>query len=418
MEKKPVVLIVDDEEIILKTLKEVLEDEGYSVQTVAQASQTLDHIGKLIPDIVLLDIFMPKTNGLDLLTQIKKEYPGQKVIMISGYGNIPIALESIQKGALDFIEKPLNLDDILSKISFLKRDVQWEEACDVLVRPEHDYELHGIVGKSFLFQELMSHIQQVALLDLPALIYGQYGTGKSLFANYIHNKGHLSAYSFITIDCAGRGNFDFSDAMFEKTGTFYFKNIQELSLELQKKFLSWLESTDFSLKRVLASSNVPLFNCVKNGSFNSVLFHKLNIIPLEIPALNKRRHDIPLLAHYFLGKENKKQNKSIIFSNSSIRLLRNHDWKGNIGELKQSIEKTVSFAPEEDFVVAPAFLRQYMVSDLDKQFIEEQQFVNFESFGEAKNAFEKTFLLYHLKKNNYDLTQVSERLNLNIPQLR
>jgi len=134
--------------------------------------------------------------------------------------------------------------------------------------------------------------------------------------------------------------------------------------------------------------------------------------------LNKRRYDIPLLVSHFVNIENKKNNKNVVFSSSSMRLLRNHHWEGNVKELQQTIEKIFLFAPERDFVVVPAFLRDYIFCDKNLQLIEEQQFTNLESFSDARCAFEKTFLLYHLKKNNYDLTQVSERLNLNIPQLR
>ena len=411
--KKPLILIVDDEGVILTTLKDALEDEGCIVYTILDGTKAIDVIGKLVPDLIFLDICMPSINGIDLLTKIKKEYPQQKVIMISGFGNIPLALEAINKGALDFIEKPLNLDDILSKIAFLKKDLHDEEHVSK-DSYEHDYERYGIVGKSFLFQELMRHVQQVAKLSFPVLIYGEHGCGKSLIAQYIHSKSLLDSKKFVTIDCAAGQIFDTS---LLEVGTFYFKNIQELPRDEQKKMVAWLEHSDFSKARVIASSNHPLFDLVKQGTFNEALFHALNVTPLEVPSLNKRRYDIPLLVQHFVDIENEKQQKQIVFSNSSIRLLRNHSWTGNIQELKQCVKKVIVLSPHDYFVATFNFLRKFLF-EKEIQFIEEQQFTTFSTLRDATNAFEKTFLLYYLKKNNYDLIQVSDRLNLNLPQLR
>ena len=158
-EKKPLLLIIDDEESILKMLKESLEDENYRVKTLIDGNKALDTIGKILPDLVLLDIFMPNCNGIKLLEKIKKEYPQQKIIMISGFGNISIAIEASKKGALDFIEKPLNLDEILMKISFLKEEKS-EKNSEISVA--ENLESYGIIGQSYLFQELVQQIKQVS----------------------------------------------------------------------------------------------------------------------------------------------------------------------------------------------------------------------------------------------------------------
>ncbi|MFH1831923.1 MAG: response regulator [bacterium] len=420
MNKKPVILVIDDEEAILKTLQEVLEDEGYIVQTVADASKAIAVIGKFIPDLIFLDIFMPNINGLDLLERIKKEFPQQKVIIISGFGNIPMALQAVSKGAVDFIEKPLNLDDILSKVADLKQN---SSDLDSEINYEHDYENYGIVGKSFLFQELMYHVRKIEALNLPLLIYGPHGSGKSLIASYVHRKNlktcELSSARFIEINCAGEPDFGLLDSYIIDTSskTLYFKNIQALSLEHQKKILSLIEQCDFNVVKIIASSTASLFDLVRKERFSSALFHKLNMIPVEIPSLCKRRFDIPLLINYFVNIENGLQAKSVIFSNSSVRLMRNYTWLGNVAQLRSCIKKIVCLAPEGDFVVMPDVLRKYL-GEKDTQFIDEQVFITFNTLQDATKAFEKNFLLYHLKNSHYDLGQVCERLNLEVPQLR
>jgi len=196
MNNSPLLLIIDDEITILKTLKEALEDEKFRVETLSDGNKSLDLIGKLIPDLILLDIFMPNCNGLELLKKIKKEYPQQKIIIISGFGNIPMAIEATKNGALDFIEKPLNLDDILSKILFLKKENHQKPTNKTETK---NLEIYGIVGQSYLFLELIQQAEQVANLSLPLLIYGQHGTGKTLLSKYIHQKSPLSKNDFLLL---------------------------------------------------------------------------------------------------------------------------------------------------------------------------------------------------------------------------
>ncbi len=421
---KPLLLVIDDESIILKTLRDALEDEDFRVHTLDQASQALEKIGQLVPDLVLLDIFMPEINGLDLLEKIKQEYPEQKIMMISGFGNISIALDAVKRGALDFIEKPLNLDEILEKIDFLKhlqRDGD-EKFVKQVSRDigEKDIGCHSfpIIGQSYLFQELKHHLLQIAKLDFPVLLYGLYGTGKSMLARYIHENSSLAKKTFLAFDCASKKNLESVVSFLSQTGSLYLKNIHALSCEHQKELLCHLEENKNNKKiRVIASSPVCLFRALQKEKFNPALFYFLNIVPVEIPPLNKRRYDIPLLVHYFLDRENKKHNKSIFFSTASIRLLRNHDWQGNVLELEQTIKKIVLLTQGSHIVITPRVLQEY-VCEKNNVLIEEQSFVRFNSLEEASKAFEKRFLLYHLKKNFYNLDQTSDRLNLKIPQLR
>lgn len=416
MNSSPLILVIDDEATILTTLKEVLEDEGYRTETLSDGNKTIQTIGKLIPDLVLLDIFMPNCNGLELLEQIKKEYPHQKTMIISGFGNISIAIKAIKKGALDFIEKPLNLDIILSKIDFLKNKKQSKKN-----NPKNQRENNGIIGNSYLFLELIQQIDLIINLNFSLLIYGEHGTGKTLFAKYIHKNSSLKNEEFVTVNCSNLQEKEINKKIeffySNKKGIIHIKQINNLPLTIQKILLEKLDNQTTKNQRLIASSIEPLFKLVKKGSFNSSLYHKLNITPLEIPSINKRKYDIPLLCNHFLKEENIKQKKSIVLDTKSIRLLRNHHWDGNVSQLKNLIKQIVASEKNDNCVVNIQNIIDYL-GEKKTQLIEEQSFLRFASLKEAINKFEENFLIHLLKKNKYDIKQTSNRLNLTPIQLR
>lgn len=418
MNSSPLILVIDDEATILTTLKEVLEDEGYRTETLSDGNKTIQTIGKLIPDLVLLDIFMPNCNGLELLEQIKKEYPHQKTMIISGFGNISIAIKAVKKGALDFIEKPLNLDVILSKIDFLKNKKNKQSKKNTRNNQRKN---NGIIGSSYLFLELIQQINLIKNLNFSLLIYGEHGTGKTLFAKYIHKNSSLKNEEFVTINCSNLQEKEIikkiENFYSKKNGIIHIKQINNLSLDIQKILLQKLDNQTSENQRLIASSIEPLFKLVKKGLFNSSLYHKLNITPIEIPSINKRKYDIPLLCNHFLKKENKKQKKSIVLDTKSIRLLRNHYWDGNVSQLKNLIKQIVSSEKTDNCIVNIQNIIGYL-GENKTQVIEEQSFLRFASLKEATNKFEENFLIHLLKKNKYDIKQTSNRLDLTTIQLR
>ncbi len=413
---KPIILIIDDEPAILKELKSSLEEESYYVDTLEDPTRALDIIGQLVPDLVLLDIFMPKMGGLELLTKIRKEYPHQKIMVISGFGTISMALDALRLGAIDFIEKPLNLDEILLKLDTLKSknipDIIGETAVNQC------YEDFGIVGQSYLFRELMQSVDQVALLNLPLLIYGEHGVGKTLIARYMHHKKYQNDTNFFLYDCQQEETFDsLKERLFsDSAGTVYLKHLHCLSSVGQQNIVNIMRSGTHNF-RFIASSCESLFAGTVNHTFNASLFHYFNVIPLEIPSINKRRYDIPLLIHYFLHQQNEWQKKTVTFNVASIRMLRNISWIGNVSQLREFIKIMVTFVPISMDIVTPEFLQRYM-PEINVLCVEEQIFTKFPSLKVAILMFEKQFLLHALKKNRYDLQQASDYLSLNISQLR
>jgi len=338
MTNRPLLLVVDDEPAILHMLKESLEDEQYVVETLSDGHKTIDMIGKLVPDLVLLDIFMPQCNGIEILVKIKQEYPKQKVMMISGFGTIQIATEAIKKGAADFIEKPLNLDEILSKIAFTKTPPSKVQEPNSQI---NDFYAHGIIGASALFGELMNHVPLVAPLSTSVIIYGPHGSGKTLIAQYLHAKSNYARHAFTLIDCQ-TANLQINE-MLNTTGTLLLKNIDKLSDKNQSQLLNFLHNANKDL-RIIATSLPGLFAKVQSGRFNPSLFSLLNATPIEIPPLTKRGYDIPLLADHFLAQANKFHNKTALCTVAATRILRNHNWTGDVAELKLFMENLITKA--------------------------------------------------------------------------
>lgn len=414
MEKKPLILVIDDEPAILQTLKESLEDEQFHVQTLADGSNVIQTIGALIPDLVLLDIFLPKYNGLDLLTQIKKEYPAQNVMMISGFGTISIAIDAIKKGAKDFIEKPLNLDEILTKISYLKKSLTPHRAqSNTASSKKRDPQSFGIMGASSLFNELIHYVSIVAPLNLPILMYGPTGSGKTMLAQYIHANSSMSDHEFIMLN--GTSLTDIPKTVLQKTGTLFIKNIHDLDQTVQKQILQYLEQ-DNSTLRLITSSTPNLFKLVQDGIFNKSLFCKLNQTPIEIPSINKRRYDIPLLVSHFLKSLNEKNDTVLDISPTAIRLLRNHVWTGDIAQIKTVIETLYAIqSPTSEIIEADSL--EKLFSECSQEFVEEQLYSRFNSIEQATDAFQQRYLSHLLKTYRYDFAQLAEFLKIPTTQL-
>ncbi len=420
MKTKPLILIVDDEPAILQTLKESLEDEHYRVKTLSDGNKALELIGDLVPDVVLLDIFMPNCNGLDLLAKIKKEYPTQAVIIISGFGNIPIALEAIKAGATDFIEKPLNLDEILSKLEFITTPALQTTKRQAL---KNDFKDCGLVGESPLFLEFIHHVQHLASLRHPLVIYGLHGTGKTLTARYAHECATQGSTPFILVNCSMQLNNFYHLLTSITAGTVFLKNVNDLSEEHQKDLLRFFNSDEYKkqnthgLIKIIASSYQSLFKMTLENKFSHSLLHKLNLTPIEIVPLNKRRYDIPLLCNHFLLLSNKQHDKNISLSINSIRFLRNHNWSGNIAELQTFIETIVAKTLQQDGIIDVPHL-QLFLHEKSIQFVEEQSFLHFNSLQEATESFERHFLMYTLKKSRFNVENVSDKLKISLHDLQ
>jgi|GEM_PF-1059625 DNA-binding NtrC family response regulator len=425
---KPLILIIDDEQAIVQNLKEILSEENFSVETLTDGANAIKTIGILVPDLVILDIFMPHCNGLEILKNIKREFPEQKVIIISGYGNISIAIEAIKNGACDFIEKPFSLEDILKKLEFLKNKKNFgalEKIQDTSIEEEL-----GLVGQSYQSLELYRYARHISQFIYPVLIEGPAGVGKSLLAIYIHKYSKLNKSNFIIFNKYSLPS-DFCELYNNKQATIFLKNIHEFTKEQQEIIFKFLLNKENSRNtdqlaglfymtysninnkeqkiRIIASSKVSLYKCVCENKFSRQLYLKLSVTPIEIISINKRRYDIPLLVNYFLEQENNIYHKNIKFSSCAIRFFRNYNWERNISQIQEIIEKIVTFTQDLHAIIYREDLLQLFLKPIVKYNITGKNITE---------ILEKNYLNYILKKHSYDLNYVSALLDINISQLQ
>ncbi len=362
------ILIIDDERNIRRTLDMILSGEGYQVFTCASAQAGLDVIKKERIHLVLLDIVMPETNGLDLLPKLLKVRPDLAVIMISGHGNVQNAVLAIKRGAYDFLEKPLDRDKVLLAISrALQTRELTKENRHLKQQIEGRYEM---LGQSPALTEIRDQIARVAPTNGRVLILGESGTGKELIARAVHKMSHRAKNPFIKVNCAAipeelieselfgsdRGAFTGAvktrDGKFLQAdgGTLFLDEIGDMSLSVQAKVLRALEQGEFERVggaktfqvdvRVIAATNKNLHAEVECGKFREDLYFRLNVVPLTAPPLRERREDVPELAEHFLNtyaEENGFLPKAL--SEETRDLLLQYDWPGNIRELKNLVER-------------------------------------------------------------------------------
>jgi two-component system, NtrC family, nitrogen regulation response regulator NtrX len=372
------ILIIDDEKSIRNTLKDILEYEGYKIEEAEDGQSGLEKITKNDYQLVLCDIKMPKIDGVELLEKVMNLKPELPIVMISGHGTIETAVESIKKGAFDFISKPLDLNRLLITVrNALDRNTLVEETkvLKTIVSKGKDSD---IIGESASITTIKEMIAKVAPSDARVLITGANGTGKELVARQLHKLSNRSKHPFIEVNCAAipselieselfghekgaftsaiktrKGKFELADG-----GTLFLDEIGDMSASAQAKVLRALQENkitrvggdnDLNVNvRVIAATNKDLKEEIKNGNFREDLYHRLGVILIHVPSLKDRKDDIPLLANHFLQivcKEHNSVQKK--FSKDALAALQQYDWSGNIRELRNVVERLVILCGNE-----------------------------------------------------------------------
>jgi len=371
------ILLVEDDELFRKTIKACLE-EKYDVAVAESAEAALNLLSDLIPDLILLDLNLPKMNGADFLKKIKPKYPSLPVIMLTAIDSIPKIVETIKLGAYDYLTKPVDESRLNLTIARaleaeqIRREL--EQRRNLQVDLNRDYKL---LGESDSLKKTRAEIAVVAKTDSTVLIQGETGTGKELVAREIHANSLRAEGPFVPINCGaipkdliesemfGQKKGAFTGAQNEpgkfrlaEGGTLLLDEISELPLKAQTKLLRALQEKEFYpvgstelVKvdvRVLASTNKDLQQMVEKGRFRSDLFYRLNVYTIIIPPLRERPDDIITLANHFIQKNNIKFGKNIRkFSTEAKNMMLNHPWKGNVRELENLIERIALFAESE-----------------------------------------------------------------------
>lgn len=370
------VLAIDDEQSILESLREILEYESYEVDIAQDGEEGIDYFKNNKYDAVFLDIKMPKMDGLEVLDKLMEISPDVPVIMISGHGTIDTAVDSIKKGAFDFIEKPLDLNRLLVtlKNALEKKDLV-KETKRLKKKVSQTYD---IVGESESIEHVKEMIEKVAPTDASVLITGENGTGKELVARWLHEKSPRSDQPFIEVNCAaipselieselfGHEKGAFTSAhkqrkgKFEQAhgGTIFLDEIGDMSLSAQSKVLKTLEEKKISRVgsdkvievdvRILAATNKNLKEEISINNFREDLYHRLSVIIIHVPALDERKEDIPLLADHFnqlITQEYGIAKREI--TDDAIKALQQIKWTGNIREFRNVLERLIILCGEQ-----------------------------------------------------------------------
>ena len=380
------ILIVDDERAIRNSLKEILSDEGYEVDTAEDGVAALDAARKEHYDVIFCDIKMPNMDGIELLGKLMDEGIDTPVVMISGHGDIDTAVDCIKKGAFDFIQKPLDLNRILITVKNATDKASLVSQTKILKKKVYGQEM---VGESAAILHIREMIDKVAGTDARVLITGDNGTGKELVARSLHQSGARSNMPYIEVNCAaipselieselfGHEKGAFTSAIkqhkgkFEQAdgGTLFLDEIGDMSLAAQAKVLRVLQERKLSRVgsdkdievdvRVIAATNKDLRKEIEEGNFREDLFHRLSVIVIRVPSLDERKDDIPLLVDHFVGQicaESAMPRKT--FTPEAIALLQQKSWTGNVRELRNVVERLLILGDRE---ITAANVRDYVL---------------------------------------------------------
>lgn len=364
------ILAIDDDSIIRTLLTNILTKAGYEVVTAADGESGLELAVSTNPDLVVTDFQMPGISGLEVLTELQRTQPGLPVILLTAHGDVALTIKSIQLGAYDFIEKPIQMQELLDVIrnglDVSRQSRNLTEAISPEVRKAIEDNL--LVGKTPVMREIFKNIGRISLNKVNVLITGETGTGKELIARLIHFSGITREHPLIVVNCStlNEGLLEhelfgytlgaFPGAMNDKKGKFeqagegtlFLDEISELTDNIQTKLLRVLQELEYEKPgadeplpmkaRIIAATNKDLESLVKSGKFREELYYRLKVFTIALPPLRNRKEDIGELVKYLMGKLNRKLNKRILkIGDGVLDLLQGHDWPGNVRELENTL---------------------------------------------------------------------------------
>ncbi len=443
------ILVVDDEQSIRTSLKDLLEDEGYDVVLARSGEEALEKFqaeggGEI--DAVLLDIWLPKMDGMDVLKKLKQISPHLPVIMVSGHASIDSAVTATKDGAYHFVEKPFSAETLLLTLGNGLRVSRLEQE-NVRLRRDAQRNQHQIIGESPAFRRMMDQIKRAAASEAWMLIHGENGTGKEAVAHLIHEQSPRRNGPIVAVNCAaipeelieselyGHEKGSFTGATAKKIGKFdqadqgtlFLDEIGDMSLKTQAKILRVLQEQRFERvggdktisvdMRVIAASNKILEDEIAAGTFREDLYYRLAVLPLEVPPLREREGDVDLLVRYFIDYfSNIYGDKPKRIQPEALAVLKQYKWPGNIRELKNIVERMM-------IMVSGDTLRHEDIPPAVLQEVERRTEGNEESDGfnpadsgatyrDAKDAFERAYLRNQLKRNGWNVSKTAEAIKL------
>ncbi|SDN32846.1 two-component system, NtrC family, nitrogen regulation response regulator NtrX [Lutimaribacter pacificus] len=362
------ILIVDDERDIRELISDILEDEGYTTRLAGNSDDAMKEVNSEPPALLILDIWLKdsKMDGIDILKTVKRDNPDVPIIIISGHGNIEIAVAAIKQGAYDFIEKPFNIDQLLVVIRRAMETSRLRRENTALRRKETG--VAEMVGASPAFRALLGQLDKVTKSNGRVMLTGPAGAGKEVAARYIHANSNRAGGPFVTVGCASIDAERMEEVLFGREtpergvepglleqahgGVVYFDEVADMPLGTQSKILRVLVDQQFTRvggtdkvrvdMRVISSTNRDLETEIAGGNFRQELYHRLNVVPIEVPSLEERREDIPELARHFIDAFHQSQGLPLReLSDDAVALMQTMVWPGNVRQLKNLIERVL-----------------------------------------------------------------------------
>jgi two-component system response regulator PilR (NtrC family) len=444
------ILVADDEKSLRDFLVIMLEEEGYQVITASSVEKATKLIRENEFDLILTDIRMGRSSGIEVLDAARNTLPDTPVVMMTAYASAETAVTAMKKGAYDYISKPFKIEDIqlIVKNALEKRKLAAENR--FLKTALNDrFQISNIIGKSEPIKKIFDLVEKVAQSRATVLITGESGTGKELIAKAIHFNGNRKNYPFVSINCGAmpenlleselfgyeKGAFTGADSMklglmeSASKGSFFFDEVGDSPLSTQVKLLRVLQENEIMRLggtqpipvdlRIIAATNSNLSSLVEDKSFREDLYYRLNVIPIHLPPLRERREDIPDLVEYFIGKYNTRHNKTYIqgIDPDALKVFERYPWPGNVRELENVIERAVVLETGEkisktslpDELLSDLSLEKFQVPELDQSNIDLEK---------TLDQIEKEMIANALMRSDGIINKAAETLNLSFRSMR
>jgi two-component system nitrogen regulation response regulator NtrX len=418
------ILITDDERDIRELISDILKDEGYTTRLAGTSDQCMAEIAKEVPALMILDIWLKdsRMDGIDILKAVKREHPEVPIVIISGHGNIEIAVAAIKQGAYDFIEKPFNIDQLLVVIRRAMEVARLRRENVALKRG--DSTKAEMLGESAAFRSLRSNLDKVTKSNGRVMLAGEPGAGKETAARYIHANSSRASGPFVCVSSASIAPERFEEVLFGREsagrgvekglleqahgGVIYFDEVADMPLVTQSKILRVLVDQQFNRVggtekvqvdlRVISSTTRDLKAAIAAGTFRQELFHRLNVVPIHVPSLEERRDDIPLLGDHFVQLLNRTQglpNRRL--GEDARALLQTMVWPGNVRQLRNVIERVLILGEPAGDISAKE------LPSMEDSAVEEGRVVLSGGLAtlplrEARELFEKEYLLTQINR--------------------
>ena len=448
MNKNHSLLVVDDERNMRESLKTVLQSRGYQVATVESAEDGLKAVKESDFFMVITDARLEGMSGYDFLRETHERWPDLPVLMITAYATPKLAVEAIQTGAIDYLSKPFEPEELLHSVNrCAERNELIRQNEKLKARLPFGYQLDDIIGNCQSLKDLREMIRTVGPTEATILILGESGTGKELIAGSVHHSSHRREESYVRLNCAaipetlleselfGHEKGSFTGAVKQKTGqveeanggTLFLDEIGEMSRSLQAKLLRFLEDGTFVRVggteehrvdvRIIAATNRDIIDAIGTGDFREDLYHRLNVVQLRVSPLRDRDGDVVLLAEHFLSRFSRKMSKLFQPLSGEVRhMLESHHWPGNVRELRNTMERAVILSTSD--VIHAINLPDFRLETRLRKGDDSDSSYDGLSLEEALASFESDMIRTELARNDKNLSRTAQKLSISRHALR